>query len=140
MSRALLAQRPPRAVGWLSVENPYAFDNRQMRILASNARTELGCPPFGPIFALGAAVEYLTAIGADAIAERVLELNMYLTARLSDAAFEVLSPGGEHRSGQTLVALAEPAQAARVPARAGHPRDRKASRRAHLHALLQQRG
>ena len=90
-------------MGWLSGENPYAFDNRQMRILASNARSELGCPAFGPIFALGAAVEYLDGIGKDAIAERVLSLNSYLTTRLSDASFEVLSPGGEHRSGQTLV-------------------------------------
>ena len=112
VSRALVAERPPRAVGWLSGENPYAFDNRQMRILASNARSELGCPAFGPIFALGAAVQYLDGIGADAIAERVLSLNSYLTTRLSDASFEVLSPGGEHRSGQTLVGLVEPTQAA----------------------------
>jgi selenocysteine lyase/cysteine desulfurase len=112
VSRALVAERPPRAVGWLSGENPYAFDNRQMRILASNARSELGCPAFGPIFALGAAVAYLDGIGADAIAERVLSLNSYLTTRLSDASFEVLSPGGEYRSGQTLVGLVEPAQAA----------------------------
>jgi cysteine desulfurase / selenocysteine lyase len=112
VSRALVAERPPRAVGWLSGENPYAFDNRQMRILASNARSELGCPAFGPIFALGAAVAYLDGIGADAIAERVLSLNSYLTTRLSDASFEVLSPGGEYRSGQTLVGLVEPALAA----------------------------
>lgn len=112
VSRALVAERPPRAVGWLSGENPYAFDNRQMRILASNARSELGCPAFGPIFALGAAVQYLDGIGKGAIAERVLSLNSYLTTRLLDASFEVLSPGGEHRSGQTLVGVVEPAQAA----------------------------
>ena len=111
VSRALVAERPPRAVGWLSGENPYAFDNRQMRILTSNARSELGCPAFGPIFALGAAVEYLAGIGAEVIAERVLALNEYLTTRLEGASFEVLSPGGEHRSGQTLVGVVEPAQA-----------------------------
>jgi selenocysteine lyase/cysteine desulfurase len=71
----------------------------------------MGCPPFGPIFALGAAVEYLEGIGRDRIAERVLALNMYLTLRLGRESFEVLSPGGEHRSGQTLVRLPDPPRA-----------------------------
>ena len=65
VSRALLAPRPPRAVGWMSGEDPFAFDNRHLRLLPSNARTELGCPPFGPIFALGAAVDYLSGIGIE---------------------------------------------------------------------------
>jgi cysteine desulfurase / selenocysteine lyase len=111
VSRALLAARPPRAVGWMSGEDPYAFDNRHQRILRSNARTETGCPPFGPIFALGAAVDYLAGLGADRIAERVLALNMYLTFRLGRESFEVLSPGGPHRSGETLVRLADPSRA-----------------------------
>jgi selenocysteine lyase/cysteine desulfurase len=41
----------------------------------------------------------------------VLALNEHLTTRLEHASFEVLSPGGEHRSGQTLVGVVEPAQA-----------------------------
>lgn len=111
-SRELIARRPPRMVGWLSVERPFAFDNRQVRLLSSNRRNELGCPAFAPIFALGAAVEYLSGIGIEAIAARILELNMYLTFRLEREGFEVLSPGGEHRSGQTLVALPDPSHAA----------------------------
>ena len=75
---------------------------------ASHARTELGCPPFGPIFALGAAVDYIAGIGIEKIAERVLNLNTYLTTRLDRESFEVLSPGGEHRSGQTLVRVPQP--------------------------------
>ena len=111
VSRALLAARPPRAVGWMSAEDPFAFDNRHLRVLASNARTELGCPPFGTIVALGAAVEYLAGIGIEQIAERVLTLNMYLTTRLTCESFEVLSPGGEHRSGETLVRVPQPERA-----------------------------
>jgi selenocysteine lyase/cysteine desulfurase len=94
------------------VERPFSFDNRQVRLLSSARRHELGCPSFAPIFALGAAVEYLGAIGIEAIAARVLELNLYLTFRLQRAGFEVLSPAGEHRSGQTLVALPRPREAA----------------------------
>jgi selenocysteine lyase/cysteine desulfurase len=95
----------------MSGEDPFAFDLQHCKVLASNRRTELGCPPFAQIFALGAAVEFLAGIGAAAIAERVLGLNMYLTARLGRAGFEVLSPGGEHRSGETLCVVPEPARA-----------------------------
>ena len=111
VARSLLEKRPPRAAGWMSGQDPFAFDNRRLRLLPTNARTELGCPPFGPIFALGAAVEYLAGIGVERIAERVLALNMYLTFRLERESFEVLSPGGEHRSGETLVRLPDPGRA-----------------------------
>jgi selenocysteine lyase/cysteine desulfurase len=108
ISRELIEARPPRAVGWMSAEDPFAFDNRRMRVLAGNARCELGCPPFATIFALGAAVDYIAGLGIDRIAERVLALNEYLTDRLGAESFEVLSPGGEHRSGETLVRLTDP--------------------------------
>jgi selenocysteine lyase/cysteine desulfurase len=111
VSRALLETRPPRAVGWMSGSDPFAFDNRHLSLLPSNARTEMGCPPFGPIFALGAAVDYLSGIGVEKVAERVLALNMYLTFRLSRESFQVLSPGGDHRSGETLVRLPDPPRA-----------------------------
>jgi cysteine desulfurase/selenocysteine lyase len=111
VSQALIDARPPRAIGWMSGDDPFAFDNRRLRLLPTNARTEMGCPPFGAIFALGAAVDYLSGIGVDQVAERVLALNMYLTSRLGRESFEVLSPGGEHRSGETLVRLPEPARA-----------------------------
>jgi selenocysteine lyase/cysteine desulfurase len=71
-------------------------------------RSELGCPPFGPIFALGAAIEYLSAIGVDKIEGRVLFLNELLTYRLAKKGFVVLSPSGSYRSGQTLVAVDDP--------------------------------
>ncbi len=111
LSRALL-ERPPRTLGWLSVEDPFRFDNRAYRLLPSAARFELGCPAFAGIFALGAAITYLVGLGREAVAERVLALNMYLTFQLERAGFEVLSPGGPHRSGQTLVALDDPRGAA----------------------------
>lgn len=110
LSRALL-ERPPREMGWLSVEQPYAFDNRKYRLVPAARRSELGCPPFGPIFGLGAAVEYLAAIGPDAIAARVLAINAYLTSRLEQSGLRVLSPAGDYRSGQTLVAAADPPRA-----------------------------
>jgi selenocysteine lyase/cysteine desulfurase len=108
ISREILARRPPRAIGWLSVENPYAFANRSYRLLPSAARHEMGCPPFPGIFALGAAVDYLAAIGMDTIAERVLQLNAHLTTRLAEEDIRILSPGGAFRSGETLCAVPDP--------------------------------
>lgn len=111
--KELLESRAPRAVGWMSDVDPFSFDNREISVRLTNARHEMGCPSFGPIHALGAAVDYLNGIGIDAIAERVLALNMYLTSLLESSDLEVLSPGGAHRSAETLVGLSEPQTAAR---------------------------
>jgi selenocysteine lyase/cysteine desulfurase len=111
VSRELIAKKPPRSIGWLSVERPFEFGNREYTLLCSAQRVEMGCPNFAGIFALGAALDYLLAIGIDQISARVLELNSYLTDRLERASFEVLSPLGEYRSAQTLCAIAEPALA-----------------------------
>jgi cysteine desulfurase/selenocysteine lyase len=108
VSRELLQRFPPREIGWMSVEDPYRFDNRAYRVLGTARRMELGCPSLGPMLALGAAVEYLQGIGIEIIAERVLALNLYLTYLLGRAGFEVLSPGGPHRSGETLVGVDQP--------------------------------
>ncbi len=114
VSQALLRARPPRAIGWLSVHDPFAFDNRRYRLLESARRYELGCPSFAPLFALGAAAEYVLGIGIDAISQRVLALNEVLTDGLTRAGFQVLSPGGPHRSGETLVAVSDPRPARRA--------------------------
>jgi selenocysteine lyase/cysteine desulfurase len=108
IGRELLAERQPHAIGWMSGRDPFRFDNRRCDLLPSNRRVELGCPAFGPIFALGAAIRYLGGIGIGAIARRVLDLSEYLTDRLGRAGLRVLSPAGAHRSGQTLVDLADP--------------------------------
>jgi selenocysteine lyase/cysteine desulfurase len=112
IGQALLDRFPPRQMGWMSVKHPFAFDNRGLDLLPTNARHEMGCPSFTGIIALGAAVDYLAKVGREAIANRVLELNMYLTSRLSMAQFEVLSPPDPHRSGATLCAIPDPPQAA----------------------------
>ena len=74
------------------------------------ARAEWGCPHFAGIFALGAGIDYLSKIGAENIEQRVLSLNRYLTGRLSEAGWRVLSPLKDEnmRSGETLVAAERP--------------------------------
>jgi selenocysteine lyase/cysteine desulfurase len=112
VKRKLISQRPPKAIGWRSVRQPYDFDNRNCDVVTAARRVEMGCPDLGPIFALGAAIHYIMGIGVDLVAERILALNMYLTLQLEREGFETLSPGGEYRSGQTLCAVAKPQVAA----------------------------
>lgn len=113
ISKEILARRPPRAIGWMSGANPFGFDPRHIDLLPTNQRSELGCPAFPSIFALGAAAAYLAGIGIEAIAARILALNEALTTALQKNGFEVLTPGGAHRSGATLVRVADSEQAVR---------------------------
>ena len=110
VSRDLL-KRAPRTLGWRSVKDPFSFNNRAGVPVTAARRYELGCPAFPGVFALGAAVSYLDGIGRDRIQARVLQLNTALTSALRHEDFDVLSPSGSGRSGQTLLALDHPAEA-----------------------------
>jgi cysteine desulfurase/selenocysteine lyase len=107
----LLLARPPRTVGWMSVEHPFDFNNREFTVLPGNRRTEVGCPAFAPIFALGAAVDYVLGLGLEEIEARALQLSTYLTDELGKAGIPVLSPGGAYRSAETLCEVADPPRA-----------------------------
>ena len=106
LSKALMAKSRPRAIGWLSMEDPYSDRNNEIHLRSdAAARTELGCPHFAGIFALGASVDFMTRLGVKNIEERVLSLNRLLTARLDEAGWKVLSPSRSEntRSAETLV-------------------------------------
>lgn len=116
LNRELLDQSMPRALGWLSVEDPFEMRNNELRPRHdAAARVELGCPPFSGIFSLGASVNLITEIGSTNIQERALELNRLLTTRLSDDGWKVLSPlqNDSARSAETLVAVEKPAEVVR---------------------------
>jgi cysteine desulfurase/selenocysteine lyase len=111
LSRKLLDETRARSIGWMSVEEPFEMRNREILLRQdAAARAEFGCPHFAGIFALGASVDYLMKLGARRIEERVLALNRYLTARLADEGWRVLSPLRDEnmRSGETLVAASHP--------------------------------
>lgn len=113
LSRELQAASHQRAIGWLSVQDPYAMRNNEVRLRHDlSSRSELGCPHFAGIFALGASIEMMQAIGPANIQARALELNRSLTERLSEAGATVLSPLSDeaYRSAETLVAADNPAQ------------------------------
>ena len=111
LSRELQATSHPRSIGWLSTKDPYGARNDEIHLRRDvSARAELGCPHFAGMFALGASVEFMQSIGIKNIEARVLELNELLTDRLREAGWRVLSPLGEFRSAETLVATENPAR------------------------------
>lgn len=112
ISSELLAEARPRAIGWLSVEDPYGVRNSEINLRGdASARAELGCPHFAGIFALGASVDFLMGVGTASIQERALAMNRILTDRLAEAGYKVLSPLGDgNRSAETLVAIENPPQ------------------------------
>lgn len=115
MSREILEETSARAIGWMSVEEPFEMRNDAYNARHdAAARAELGCPHFAAIFALGASVERFLEISAEQIEARVLELNRSLTEKLLEAGRRVLSPlrSEETRSAQTLVASDEPGRLA----------------------------
>ncbi|HLA12038.1 MAG TPA: aminotransferase class V-fold PLP-dependent enzyme [Pyrinomonadaceae bacterium] len=112
ISRELLAATRPRAIGWLSVEDPYAMKNDEIHLRRDlAARGELGCPQFAGIFALGASIQQMTAIGKNKIEEHALKLNRLLTSSVGEAGWRVLSPLNDEsfRSAETLIEADDPA-------------------------------
>lgn len=113
ISKELLAASRPRSIGWLSVQDPYGDRNDEVHLRHDvSARSELGCPSFAGIFALGASIEMMQSIGMAKIEARALELNRKLTMRLDESGWKVLSPLGAEvfRSAETLVAAENPEQ------------------------------
>lgn len=100
INRKALERFRPEAAGWRSMNAPDRMDNRALDMKPRASRHELGCPTFSSIFAFGAAVDYLSQIGMEKIAARVLELTDFAIAGLEKKGFEVISPRErKHRSG-----------------------------------------
>jgi cysteine desulfurase / selenocysteine lyase len=112
LSRELQERSKPRAIGWLSVEDPYGDRNNEIHLRHdAAARAELGCPHFAGMFALDASVDLIASLGMKNIEARALELNRFLTSRLIESGWKVLSPIADERlrSAETLVEADDPA-------------------------------
>jgi len=102
----------PQGAGWRSMQQADFMDNRRLDLRKDAGRYEWGCPAFPSIFALGAALKYLKAIGLERIEKRVLELTDWTRSHLRDAGFEVVS-SDEHPSGITVLRLPQAVRIAR---------------------------
>jgi cysteine desulfurase/selenocysteine lyase len=73
------------------------------------AKFEAGTPPIAPAIALGAAIDYLNAIGIDKVARHEHELCRYAYERLLEIdGLQILGPAPDHRAGLVSFTLPEP--------------------------------
>jgi cysteine desulfurase / selenocysteine lyase len=73
------------------------------------AKFEAGTPPIAPAIALGAAIDYLNAIGMDRIQRHEHELVSYAYRRLAEIdGLEILGPPPENRAGLVSFTLPQP--------------------------------
>lgn len=93
----------PLSVGWRSMREPERMDNQKLDLRQDAARYEWGCPSFSSIFAMGAAVDYLSSIGIEKIAARILSLTAFAVQELKKRGFEVLTPEEESNRGGIVV-------------------------------------
>src|SRR5207244_3448658 len=116
LSRELLDQSLPRSIGWLSVDEPFEMRNDEFRPRHdAAARVELGCPHFAGIFSLGASVDLINEVGTANIQARLLDLNRFLTSRLTENGWQIVSPLQKEgaRSAETLVEAEKPGEIVR---------------------------
>jgi cysteine desulfurase/selenocysteine lyase len=73
------------------------------------AKFEAGTPPIAPAIALGAAIDYLNAIGLDAVQRHEHELARYAYTHLQEIdGLAILGPPPEHRAGLVSFTLPQP--------------------------------
>jgi len=86
----------------------------QLSLKCSASVSELGCPNFPAIFALGAAIDFFSELGGPHVIEqRVRDLAGYLAASLASAGFDVASTqDADKRSGIVLIDIPHAANVA----------------------------
>ncbi len=92
------------AAGWRSDAHPELMDNRRLNLKADASETEVGCPHFPCIFALGGALDLYNQVGQGNVFNRIMELNSYLKKCLNETNLQVTSIlETKHRSGITII-------------------------------------
>ena len=106
-SRKALEMIKPSIVGWLSVNDPFAF-HRKLDFLPDARRFEAGTPNGSGIFGLEKRLEQIDQLGIDWIENRVLELNQLLFELASSNSINpVYRFEANHRSGIALLQKAD---------------------------------
>jgi selenocysteine lyase/cysteine desulfurase len=83
----------PPVVGWLSVEEPFAF-RRELELLPDARRFEPGTENATGTYGLVERLRQIDALGIDRIEATVLALTRRVVERATDAGLEVRSPSG----------------------------------------------
>lgn len=92
INKKWVRQFKPHSAGWRSVPHPEYFDNQSAELKSDASRYEYGCPPFPHIFAIGAAIEYISQIGLSQVKEKIMSLTDFAIDKLKKMGIKILSP------------------------------------------------
>ena len=95
--RELVESFRPPFVGWKSAVEPYDLDAADMRLPPSARKLEFSTSGYGAGIALGAAIEYMLALGIERILAHDLALAMRLREGLEELGAEILTPREDDR-------------------------------------------
>jgi cysteine desulfurase/selenocysteine lyase len=98
----LLDRLEPAFVGWRSAPEPYAMDASELRLASDARKLEFSTMSYGAAEALGAAIEYVLALGVDEILRHDLRLATRLGSGLVDLGAVLLTPSDEASRGGTV--------------------------------------
>jgi selenocysteine lyase/cysteine desulfurase len=110
--RDLLEKVEPDRRGALHVEEE--FDDYRYRIYSTAKKFEYATLAFGPVYQLGAALEYLETVGVDRIEAHTVGLAQKLRKGLLEQGYRVLTPEGNGSSIVTFEHDIDPEEVSRV--------------------------
>ena len=92
INKKWIRQFKPYSAGWRSVTHPEYFDNQSAELKSDASRYEYGCPPFPHIFAIGAAIEYISQIGLSQVEQKIMSLTDFAIDELEKMGIKIFSP------------------------------------------------
>jgi selenocysteine lyase/cysteine desulfurase len=99
----------PRATGWFSHRDQFAFDLRSLTFHADARRFEMGTPPLLPVYAQLGGLEIWEELGVEAIRARTHALTEDLIAELRSAGVRPkVAPSPEERAAIIMIPAADP--------------------------------
>jgi len=95
--RGLIETSQPTLIGWHSIQNPFDFKLRPLRLSGTATRFEPGSPNFLGFVGAGAALELLLTVGQKRIEKEILGLTGYLIDEVERLGIELTTPGDPNR-------------------------------------------
>jgi len=90
--RGLIEASQPSLIGWLSVQNPFDFNLRPLRLSRTATRFEPGNPNFLGFVGARAALELLLAVGQKRIEKEIIRLAGHLIDEIKRLGLELTTP------------------------------------------------
>jgi selenocysteine lyase/cysteine desulfurase len=103
LSQRAMQRLVPSTVGWLSVEDPFAFDHEPV-LAGDGRRFESGTENSAGIAGLGATVDLVHELGRQRVEDRVLNRAAQLATLLQEAGMTVHRPAGRDRRSGIVIA------------------------------------